>query len=254
MTVQRLHILIFSPDTDLPERMTEHLTGGQVITGTHSEQQALQLISETLYTPNILFIDLDASPGFLDLVHDSQHTLLFVVAMSQDASTEARTHALQQGADCFLAKPVHLPEMLALIQRLGARISKLHPRCQTQWQLDPQQLLLTCPNGTTTHLTKNDLKLLNALADHPSGTTLSRQIIAQFMQREHAIGFDKTLNVMCGRLRKKVMTQCHVYLPLTSVRGEGIRFDASLIRVTSTEGHTHDRQPDRADRQQPAAD
>ncbi len=133
--------------------------------------------------------------------------------------------ALNSGADDYVTKPFHLEEILARVQALMRRNSGLASQIlqlgdfiidmsRKEFTIKDKNIKLTAFEYTILEtLMRNNSKVV-------SKESLMRQLYPDAELRE-----SHTIDVLMGRLRKKIMQAWPNYVIVT-VRGQGYRFDA----------------------------
>ncbi|OXY82216.1 response regulator [Oceanimonas doudoroffii] len=123
-----------------------------------------------------------------------------------------RIIGLECGADEYVSKPFNPRELLARTKNLARRVRAAAPRPQAttanlrrfdQWRVDLDRRLLLDDQDAGTPLTHGEYQLLCAFLNH-AGQTLSRdQLLDRIKNREWAPN-DRTVDVLVGRLRRKL--------------------------------------------------
>jgi two-component system torCAD operon response regulator TorR len=117
---------------------------------------------------------------------------------------------LEMGADDYITKPFDKRELAARVKNLLARIADIGQAPQGAaaveyfgpWCFDRIRRRLVSA-ARVEPLTKQEFDVMQALADHP-GQTLGRARLAQIMGREAMRSNDRMIDVIVGRLRKKL--------------------------------------------------
>lgn len=142
-----------------------------------------------------------------------------------------RIVGLEIGADDYIAKPFDLRELVA---RIKAVLRRLQPDETTGtasaapeqrlrfggWLLDLDARTLLAPNTAEVTLTSGEFALLRALAKHP-GRVLSRDFLLEQTRGREAGPYDRTIDVLIGRLRRKIETDPANPRIIKSVRSAG---------------------------------
>jgi two-component system, OmpR family, response regulator PhoP len=134
-----------------------------------------------------------------------------------------KVEGLQSGADDYVAKPFHFPEVLARTQALLRRSAGwAQPVLQAgPIALDPRSQQVTV-DGHSIELTSFEYRVLEILM-HRAGEVVSK---AELTERLYAQDFDRdsnTIEVFIGRLRRKLDPN-EQHKPIETLRGRGYRF------------------------------
>jgi DNA-binding response OmpR family regulator len=147
---------------------------------------------------------------------------VFVILLTARCRTEDKLMGYGAGADHYLTKPVKFAELNAIIAALERRI------VTTGWALKLSQRLLCSPSGETVELTDKEFLLLQLLGSQPHKTFDRRAIAAAF--GIEFIEYDqRRLDTLVSRLRRKVLTQNSLDLPLHTAHGSGYAFDGRVV-------------------------
>lgn len=142
-----------------------------------------------------------------------------------------RIIGLEMGADDYVTKPFDKRELFARIKNLLARISDLSQSSQGsepvyhfgQWKLDHMRRRLVNREGETESLTRAEFELLHAFTRYP-GIILSRDRLLDLIQHRQWEPDNRTIDVLVGRLRKKIETDPSNPNWIITVHGEGYLF------------------------------
>ena len=127
-----------------------------------------------------------------------------VLMLTAAASPGERVAGLSLGADDYLAKPFHFPELVLRVRSLARRRPTAHPRILRigDLELDPARRLVT-RSGEQRDLSATEFAVLEALM-RAAPAPLSAEDLLQQVWDEHADPFTKTVQVTLGRLRRKL--------------------------------------------------
>jgi two-component system OmpR family response regulator len=148
-----------------------------------------------------------------------------------------RIIGLEMGADDYIHKPFIPRELLArvknILRRSGESGSHAAPARElhfASWVLDLNAHHLVDSAGVVVSLSSGEFRLLKALADNPNRVLSRDQLLEVFSNRE-AAPFDRTIDVMISRLRRRLNDDGEEPL-IKTVRNEGYMLMASVERRT----------------------
>lgn len=144
---------------------------------------------------------------------------IFVIAREGEALE--RVLVLEMGADDLVGREANAREILARLNRILSRKTE-RPRptaSETAWTLRHAHRMLIAPSGQRISLTGRDHALLVALSDHADGV---------LMENDFPAGQIRTA---ISRLKRKVLMDAEIVLPIENVWGLGYRFDAPLLQA-----------------------
>ena len=115
-----------------------------------------------------------------------------------------RVDGLALGADDYLPKPFHFPELVLRIRALARRKPAAQPRIlrTAGIELDPLRRAVT-RHGQQIDLSAKEFAVLEALMKAAPATLSAENLLAQAWD-ENADPFTKTVQVTIGRLRRKL--------------------------------------------------
>lgn len=154
------------------------------------------------------------------------------VCMSSAGSKNLRAEALRRGAEDFVVKPVVESE---LVERVNKLLARRDPRSAPVvagggvlqaggWILDTAAQRVAGPDGAAVDLTAGEFRLLLALLRNP-GRPLSREWLTETAIGRPWRANDRSIDVMVGRLRRKMGLHDGSALQIVSVRYLGYRAD-----------------------------
>jgi len=164
---------------------------------------------------------------------------IILVTGSQDEVD--RLIGLECGADEYVTKPFNPREILARAKNLIRRVrlcqqtlNVLSDACILKkfdcWQLHLVRRQLINEQQVIVQLTEGEFQLLKCLIDHV-GKIMSRdQILDQMRNREWAPN-DRTVDVLIGRLRRKLGDDSANPRLILTVHGAGYLFTAKVVDV-----------------------
>ena len=127
-----------------------------------------------------------------------------VLMVSGAASPEERLYGLGLGADDYLVKPFHFPELVMRVRALARRQPRARPRVLRAGGVELDCLSRTVTrDGTPLELRAKELAVLEALMAASPGYLSAEQLLEKAWD-ENADPFTKTVAVTIGRLRHKL--------------------------------------------------
>jgi DNA-binding response OmpR family regulator len=127
-----------------------------------------------------------------------------VLMLTAAGSPSDRVAGLTLGADDYLAKPFHFPELVLRIQALARRKPAARPRMLRAGGIELDPLRRTAVrDGHPLDLSVKEFALLEALLRASPGF-LSAEALLEQVWDEHADPFTNTVTVTIGRLRRKL--------------------------------------------------
>lgn len=147
-----------------------------------------------------------------------------------------RVVGLELGADDYVAKPFHVREVLARIRAVLRRYMPTQPS-QTggtpaqagsrftfgDWILDVSRRELRTASGEQRELTTAEFNLLVLFLEHPA-RVLSRDNIMELLKGHDWSPFDRSIDSLIVRLRRKIEPDAEVPRLIKTVRGVGYVF------------------------------
>jgi DNA-binding response OmpR family regulator len=127
-----------------------------------------------------------------------------VLMLTAAGSPDDRVTGLGIGADDYLSKPFHFPELVLRVRGLARRKPTAHPRI-LRWagiELDPLRRVVT-RDGRPREVSAKEFALLEALMK-AAPAALSAEDLLEQVWDENADPFTKTVQVTIGRLRRKL--------------------------------------------------
>ena len=159
-----------------------------------------------------------------------------VIIMSARTSEMHRVLGLEMGADDYIAKPfssrVVVARVKAVLRRSGALAGEASGAGAgltfNGWRLDTTRCELYNPQQQAIPLTQGEYGLLLALAQN-ARRVLNREQLLALTHNESMEVFDRTIDVLIMRLRRKVEVNPHQPTLIKTLRGLGYVFAADVI-------------------------
>ncbi|MDF3414597.1 response regulator [Sulfitobacter sp. M57] len=205
------HILIVEDDRTTRMRLAAYLReqGYRV-----SEAENAERMENTISVdpPELLVVDinLDGKDGLTITREQRAVSRVGIILLTARDDQVDKIVGLEMGADDYITKPFDKRELAARVKNLLMRIADIGqaPRGPPPvenfgpWCFDRIRRRLVSA-ARSEALTKQEFDVMAALADHP-GQTLSRARLAEMMGRKAMRSNDRMIDVVVGRLRKKL--------------------------------------------------
>jgi DNA-binding response OmpR family regulator len=137
------------------------------------------------------------------LVADGEHPAMVLMLTAADSPGD-RVGGLGLGADDYLTKPFHFPELVLRVRALARRRPAAGGRVYRAAGVELDPLARTATrNGAPLDLSPKELGVLEALLRAAPGVLSAEQLL-EAVWDENADPFTKTVQVTIGRLRRKL--------------------------------------------------
>jgi two-component system, OmpR family, response regulator len=234
------HILVVDDDPDIRELLQEYLTRNGYRTSAVGEGKGMWKSLEGGHV-DLIVLDLmlpgdDGLELCRNLRVNSKVPVIMLTAKGDDMD---RILGLEMGADGYLPKPFNPRELLARIKVVLRRASTMpwndtedneySPICFSGWKLDPITRHLIGEDGLVVPLSGAEYKLLNVLLTHPN-RILNRDQLLDLTQGRESDPFDRSIDVLISRLRKRLGDDPKTPQIIKTIRGEGYILSSKVSR------------------------
>ncbi len=217
-----MRILLVEDEAELAARVAANLTRhGMTCEALGNGEDALDFASDGF---SVLVIDVGL-PGMsgIELVRALRARSIAtpILILTARSSWKEKVEGLNAGADDFIVKPVRTEELVARLHALARRAAGHSATRVTAGRIaiDTATSEAWLDNAPLA-LTASEFRLLQLLL-YSAGRTLTRQSILDNLYRLHSERDENAIEVLVGRLRRKIGRE-HV----VTVRGLGYRFAA----------------------------
>ncbi len=224
------NILIIDDDVELCGLLTEYLPAEEFACScAHRAETGLALATERSWDLLLLDVMLPGAGGLEVLSRLRRNPAtehLPVLMLSARGEESDKVVGLELGADDYLAKPFGARELLARIRALLRRATPTpepEPPVQAgDLRLLPGSLLVNV-SGRNVEVSAMELRLLEALLEIP-GTVVGRDNLYHTVMGHASHPFDRRLDMLVSRLRKKLGPRGDGGERIRAVRGEGYAY------------------------------
>ena len=237
MSANREHLLIVDDDKEIRNLLTDYLEQADYrVTAVGDGKAMRRALESNRIDLVILDLMLPGEDGLTLCRELRSKTNLPVLMLTARGDEVDRIIGLEMGADDYLAKPFNPRELLARIKSVVRRAQALPPNMASDkvhtlrfagWTLDVATRNITAEDGLVVPLSGAEYRLLRVFLDHPQNV-LAREQLLELANGREAILFDRSIDVLVGRLRKRLRDDSREPVLIKTVRGEGYVLAASV--------------------------
>lgn len=233
-------ILVVDDDTEILKLLTKYLVGQgfDVQPAASASEMRLQL-SQAQYDLIVLDIILPDGNG-LDLCTSLRKQgittpIILLTAMQEDVD---RIVGLEMGADDYMGKPFSPRELVARIRAIFRRATAYQPSTESNkylfegFTIDLLDRTVNTPKNDTLFLTGAEFEVLRVFIENP-GRVLTRDQILDLSRGQSNGPYDRAVDVLISRLRKKLNEEGAPSDLIKTVRNGGYHFTSKVV-VSST--------------------
>jgi len=231
------HILVVDDDLGLRELLDRYFAGnGYRVTSVANGRQMREVLANHRIDLIVLDLMLPGEDG-LSLCRRLRATSTLPVVMLTAMSEETdRIIGLEMGADDYLPKPFNPRELLARINAVLRRQAVAQTASATNgataltflgWRIDLRLRELRNPEGARVAMTSAEFDLLRTFCERP-GRVLSRESLLDLTQGRNAGSFERSIDVLVSRIRRKIETDPQEATMIKTVRSGGYMFTPNV--------------------------
>lgn len=220
-----MKLLLVEDDLALVEQLLGNLSSlGHLVDHSPDGQDGLYRIQEFAYDLAIVDIGLPKLSG-IELLEQARSREIEtpVLILTARSRWQDKVEGLNAGADDYLVKPFQFEELEARINAMTRRAGgyAANELCYGPYRLnrDSQELYV---DEQPVKLTSFEYNLIDFFLRYPTRVH-SKNAIADYLYREDADPDSNVIEVVVGRLRKKIDPENH-FKPIETLRGRGYRF------------------------------
>lgn len=240
---EAVHILIVDDDVRICRTLSHYLKreGYRVSTAINGEDMWRHF---KIDRPDLILLDV-VLPGDdgIKLARElrTKSDVGIIMLTGKDAPIDTII-GLEIGADDYVTKPFDERQLLArirsLLRRSNASAAKANviaaddsQKIQFEgWQMDMLTYELISPDGDIAELTSHEFRLLEIFVQNP-GNVLSRdQIMQHLSQRDWSLN-DRSVDVLIGKIRKKIELDPSQPRLILTIRTLGYKFTGRVSKI-----------------------
>ena len=225
------HIIIVEQDRASRMRLTSYLRNlGYRVSDVENSDQMQAIIDADPPELLVIDIDLEGKDGLTITREQRQISRVGIILLTTRDEMVDRIVGLEMGADDYMTRPFDKRELAVRIKNLLARIADIGQAPQGAlpvenfgpWCFDRIRHRLVSA-ARVEPLTGLEFDIMSELTNHP-GQTLSRTRLCEMIGRETMRATDRMIDVVVGRLRKKLERDPSAPEWIMTERGQGYRF------------------------------
>lgn len=231
------HILLVEDETGVREPLGQYLmnNGYRVVTACHA-LEARHFLNRYKFDLIILDIMMPGEDGLSLCRSIRERHNIPTILLSARAEETDRIIGLEMGADDYVTKPFAPRELLAraraVIRRSQSipntrRIAAQKVLTFGTWKLDTGKRHLEAQDGVIVPLSNGEFNILLAFIEHPN-IILSREQLLDLTQGREASIFDRSIDNLISRLRKKMEPDLKNPAYIKTAWGGGYSFSAEV--------------------------
>lgn len=232
------HVLVVDDEPDICRQIEEYFSEAGIRVTSVGDGQALRTVAAAERVDLVLLdLQLPGEDG-LTIARDflAKTDIPFIMLTSRGEVMD-RVVGLEIGAEDYVPKPFHLRELLARARTVLRRSAKnaasgtvpASPNTLrfAGWKLDVLARTLISDDGRHVSLTTQEFNLLSAFIRQPK-QVLSRDALLDTAADRKWQPYDRAIDVLIGRLRRKIEIDARSPQLIKTVRGTGYIFTGDV--------------------------
>lgn len=235
------HVLAVDDDPSVRQLITNYLDDhGFRVTTVTTEREMRSVLARDPAHLVVLDLRLGSEDGLQIARALREETKLPIIILTGMREEADRVMGLELGADDYLTKPFSPRELLARIRALLRRthmhetvaevVANVRAYRFDGWELNVRLRRLRAPAGETLPLRNAEFNLLLAFLAAPQ-RVLSRERLLELSRLHNAEVYDRSVDVLVGRLRQKIERQPRKPDVIVTARGAGYMFRPAVETV-----------------------
>ncbi len=233
-----VHLIIVDDEPEIRDLCQRYLEPHGFRVSTAASGQAMrQILAREAADLVILDVVLPGEGG-LEIARWLRETSdLAIIMLTGKGEMVDRVVGLEMGADDYVTKPFELRELLARVRSVLRRTSGERNGGEAAevarfagWALDLAARRLVASTGQIVQLTTAEYDLLITLINNPK-RVLSRDRLMDLARDRDRDSFDRSIDVLVHRLRRKIEADAAKPELIKTVRGGGYIFTANVTRA-----------------------
>lgn len=225
------HIIVLEDDPDLRSEIIETLEDEFRLTGCGDIASLWHTFKRE--KPALVVVDLGLPDGRgSDVIRNLREIsrVVGILVLSGDQSEFERVVCLELGADDYLTKPCSPRELIARVHAIIRRVNSSEAELSAQsivefcdYSVNLDAMEVRDAYNAPLALTTSEFGLLRVLVQHPK-EVMSRGQLVGHLRGEGWVGYDRSIDGLVYRLRKKLDANSNADQLLKTVHGSGYVF------------------------------
>jgi len=231
------HILVVEDDREISALVARYLRSNDCrVTVAGNGRDVDRVMNGSRIDLIVLDLMLPGEDGLSLCKRLRTHSQVPIIMLTAKGDEVDRILALEMGADDYLSKPFNPRELLARVRAVLRRstITALNPATSSAhvlsflgWQIHRVLRELRNPAGARVTLTDAEFGLLQVFCERP-GRVLSRDQLLDLTQGRSAGVFERSIDILVSRLRRKIESDPHYPSIIKTVRSGGYLFTPAV--------------------------
>ena len=244
-------ILVIEDENPIRERMVKALSfEGYEALGGADGREGLELARQ--HHPDLIIADIMmpelGGQALVSLLRDDPQTrltpIIMVTALDQ---REQQRRFMEMGVDDYITKPFDLTELLGAVRtqlrkqdwrehdNRGIQVESgtVYRFANRSYETDRRRVV--APSGKESFLTGSEAQLLVTLLTNAK-SVISRDMLFEALHRTASSPFDRTIDVLVSRLRRKIEDNSRAPEILVTIRNVGYTLDADVTSDSEANG------------------
>jgi len=231
------HILVVEDDREISALVARYLRANDCRVSVAADGREMdRQLADGRFDLIVLDLMLPGEDGLSICRRIRRDTRIPIVMLTAKGDALDRIIGLEMGADDYLAKPFNPRELLARIRAVLRRVGEGAEATRegaarshgfAGFRLDVLGRRLTSPEGAEITLTGAEFDLLLVMVER-SGRVLSRDRLLDLTQGRAAGPFERSIDILISRIRRKMERDPHHPEIIKTVRSGGYMFTADV--------------------------
>jgi two-component system, OmpR family, response regulator len=231
------HILVVEDDREISALVARYLRSNDCrVTVAGNGRDVDRVMNGSRIDLIVLDLMLPGEDGLSLCKRLRTHSQVPIIMLTAKGDEVDRILGLEMGADDYLSKPFNPRELLARVRAVLRRstITALNPATSSAhvlsflgWQIHRVLRELRNPAGARVTLTDAEFGLLQVFCERP-GRVLSRDQLLDLTQGRSAGVFERSIDILVSRLRRKIESDPHYPSIIKTVRSGGYLFTPAV--------------------------